>query len=68
MKRGTPRHPKILELCELLDIKLAYSVGLLELLWHFAAEFAPRGGIGRYPDKRVAVAAGWSGSPAISGL
>jgi hypothetical protein len=64
MKRGTPRHPKILELCELLGIKLALAVGLLELLWHFAAEFAPRGNIGRYPDKHIARALGWGGPPA----
>jgi hypothetical protein len=61
MKRGTPRHPKIQHLCELLKIKLATAVGYLELLWHFAAEFAPQGDIGRFSDERIEGGIHWSG-------
>lgn len=62
MKRGTPRHPKVAHLMELLDQRphcLATAVGYLELLWHFTAEFAPQGDIGKYPDERIEAALGW---------
>jgi len=63
MKRGTPRHPKIAHLCELLRVKLPTAVGYLELLWHFTAEFAPQGDIGRFADQRIEAAISWPGSP-----
>jgi hypothetical protein len=59
MKRGTPRHPKCAQLQELLDMPSYSAVGILEMLWHFAAEFAPQGDIGRYSDKRIEAALGW---------
>jgi hypothetical protein len=34
----------------------ATAVGTLELLWHFAAEFAPQGDIGKYDDRRIEAA------------
>ncbi len=61
MKRGTPRHPKVSHLAEILAIKLYAAVGILEMLWHFAAEFCPQGDIGRYEDRRIAAAVSWSG-------
>ncbi|HTR34933.1 MAG TPA: hypothetical protein VMH80_03460 [Bryobacteraceae bacterium] len=61
MKRGTPRHPKVGHLCELLNVKLPTVVGYLELLWHFTAEFAPQGNVGKYSDKRIEAAVYWSG-------
>ena len=62
MKRGGPRHPKVKDLMDALDIRcLATAVGYLELLWHFTAEFAPRGDIGRYSDARIEGALGWRG-------
>ena len=42
MKRGTPRHPKVGHLCELLKIKIPTAVGYLGVLWHFTAEFHHR--------------------------
>lgn len=42
---------------------LPECVGFLELLWHFTAEFAPTGDIGRYSDKRIEAAMGWNGRP-----
>jgi hypothetical protein len=62
MKRGTPRHPKLGDLMEALQIKeRALAVGYLELLWHFAAEFAPQGDIGKYSDSRIEAAMDWHG-------
>ena len=64
MKRGTPRHPKTLEFVERLDQRprsLACAIGYLELLFHFTAEFAPQGDIGRYSDDRIEAALDWSG-------
>jgi hypothetical protein len=40
----------------LLHCDRATAVGFLELLWHFAAEFAPQGDIGRYEDRRIEAA------------
>jgi hypothetical protein len=59
VKRGTPRHPKVAHLCELLRVKLPAAVGYLELLWHFTAEFAPQGDIGRFTDKRIEAGKAW---------
>lgn len=61
MKRGTPRHPKVFALCELLNIGRAEAVGFLELLWHFTAEFAPDGCIGKFPVQRIEAACDWEG-------
>ena len=38
------------------------AVGYLEMLWHFTAEFAPQGDIGRYSDDRIEGALDWSGT------
>jgi hypothetical protein len=61
MKRGTPRHPKVAHLRQLLKIGLAPAVGYLELLWHFASEFAPQGDVGRFADERIEAALHWQG-------
>ncbi len=63
MKRGTPRSPKLLHLCELLKVRVPTAVGYLELLWHFTAEFAPQGDIGRFDDRWIEAALFWSGRP-----
>jgi len=64
MKRGTPRHPKVGRLLRELGLNLrntATAIGHLELLWHFAAEFAPRGDIGKYDDEQIEGALHWHG-------
>jgi hypothetical protein len=61
MKRGTPRHPKVAHLRQLLKIGLAPAVGYLELLWHFTSEFAPQGDVGRFADERIEAALHWQG-------
>ena len=59
MKRGTPEHPKMRALCRLLNIQWPTAVGIMELLWHFTARFAPAGDIGRYKNEEIAAAVGW---------
>lgn len=56
MKRGTPNHPKTLELAKILKIPRVYAVGILEQLFHFTAEYAPKGDIGKHSDSRIAAA------------
>ena len=64
MKRGTPDHPKVLDLQQRLGIGRALAVGLLELLWHWTARYAPAGDVGRWSDGALAAGCGWDGDPA----
>jgi hypothetical protein len=59
MKRGTPRHPKVMSLAAKLGVKRYSAVGLLEMLWHFTAEFALDGDIGKHEDVAIAEALSW---------
>lgn len=61
MKRGTPRNPKVTQLAGELGIGRATAVGILELLWHFTAEFAHAGDVGRWDDASIALALCWDG-------
>ena len=63
MKRATSRHPKIFHLMREISITRRDAVGLLELLWEFTAEYAPRGDIGRHTDLAIAAALEWNGNP-----
>lgn len=60
MKRGTHENPKVAELARLLNIDLWGAVGILEMLWHFTAKFAPRGDVGRHSDATIANFIRWS--------
>jgi hypothetical protein len=62
MKRGGPNHPKTYALAEALGIRRVQAIGMLELLFHFVAQYAPEGDVGRYSDKRIAAALDWCGS------
>ena len=62
MKRGMPRHPKTIALYQTQKISWAAAVGHMELLWHFTAEFAPQGNIGKFDDKYIGAAIGWTGA------
>ena len=64
MKRGTPSHPKTLALAAALELPQWGAVGLLEMLWHFAAQYARRGDVGRHGDGAIAAALGWTQDPA----
>lgn len=70
MKRGTPDHPKITDLMARLGVSRVVAVGALELLWHFTADYAKRGDVGRFTDEQIARGIGWEGdaSGLIAGL
>ncbi len=59
MKRGTPTHPKMAELAKRLHIPLPHAVGIMEMIWHFTAQYAPDGDIGKFPDERIANFVHW---------
>lgn len=61
MKRGTPDHPKVFDLCDRLGCDRPTAIGYLEMLWHFTAKYAPQGDIGRYSDHRIEAALDWFG-------
>jgi hypothetical protein len=65
MKRGTPDHPKTLELAQLLEIPQPFAVGILEMLWHYTAKYAPAGDVGRWSDASIAKGIGWVGDHAL---
>lgn len=54
MKRGTPEHPKTIDLANRLGVPRYVAVGILESLWHFTSEFAPQGNIGKFTDAAIA--------------
>jgi hypothetical protein len=55
MKRGTPRHRKLLRLAEMLGIERTEAAGIVELLWHLCAEQTPRGDVGLLTNREIAV-------------
>jgi hypothetical protein len=63
MKRGTPDHPKTRHLAALLKLRRWQVVGLLESLWHFAAQYARRGDIGKWTNAEIAAGIEWEGDP-----
>jgi hypothetical protein len=63
LKRGTPEHPKTTCLATFLGVNRITAVGILELLWHFTAKYAPRGDIGRFDNTHIAAGIHWEGDP-----
>jgi len=64
VKVGTPEHPKTLMLAASLEFSKKEVTGLLELLWHFTARYAPQGNIGKFPAAMIAGAVDYTeGSP-----
>lgn len=59
MKRNAPMHPKTLTLASMLALRRYEAVGLLELLWHFTAQFCPQGDVGKRTDAQIAAALDW---------
>ena len=64
MKRGTLEHPKLNDLASMLGVRRHVAVGLLEMMWHFCARYAPRGDIGRFSNCRIAASLDWPGKHA----
>ena len=56
MKRGTPNHRKMHRLARCLRVSLAEAVGTMELLWHWVADYLPRGDIGKSENWEIAAA------------
>jgi hypothetical protein len=65
MKRGTVDHPKTCALAAVLGIPRYAAVGILESLWHFTAQYAPRGDVGRWNDAAICHAIAWEREPAV---
>lgn len=61
MKRGTPDHPKTKALMAALGVRRYVAVGLLESLWHFAAQYAKRGDVVRWENTAIGTALDWDG-------
>lgn len=61
MRREGYRHPKTLDLADRLDISRPHAIGILEVLWDFAADNAPRGDIGKWSDGAIARGCDWPG-------
>lgn len=64
VKRGTPSHPKTLWLKAGLGLSKHEVVGVLELLFHFGAQHAPQGDIGKWSDAQIAEGVEWTRDPA----
>ena len=65
MKRGAPDHPKMKAFARSLGIPIAYANGVLERLWHFAADYAPDGAIGKFNNADIAAECGFTGDPDV---
>jgi len=50
-------------LSDLLNIEFALAVGIMELLWHYTARYAPRGDIGKWSNDDIARNVRWRGNP-----
>lgn len=51
------------QLAEILSIELFAAHGLLEMLWHYAGDYAAQGDIGKVPDQRISIGVHWRGDP-----
>jgi hypothetical protein len=65
MKRGTPNHPKMIDLAVSLKVALPHAVGIMEMLWHFASVYAPNGSLSRFTPSQIAQAVGWTEDPKL---
>lgn len=63
MKSGTEGKLKFKQLQRRFELELWQARGLLDTLWKFSAENAPRGDIGRFTDEEIAVGLDWRRDP-----
>lgn len=59
MKIGTTSHPKFKRLMKRLGVNQYEAVGILELLWGMAAQFADDGNLSRFDAESIAAYIGW---------
>lgn len=64
LKRNAINHWKIKDLARRLGIHHAQAVGHCEALWHFTAQYAPAGDVGKCPDSAIADGCLWDRDPA----
>ena len=60
MKREGLRHPKMMDLAARLSINHREAIGLLDLLFDWAIDYAIRGDIGKWTDAVIAGSVGWT--------
>jgi hypothetical protein len=51
------------DLAEELGIPIYAAHGIMEMLWHYAGDYAMNGDIGKLPDVQIARGVGWGGDP-----
>jgi hypothetical protein len=56
-------HPKFADLKAILGRPKFAVLGCLEALWHFTAEYAPLGDVGRFTDAQIERWIDWDGEP-----
>lgn len=61
MKRGTLRHRKLIRLAGELGIQPLFAAGILEGLWHWAAETCPTGSLQDATPEEIAAGIGYQG-------
>jgi hypothetical protein len=59
MKAKAPQHSKMGDMARILKIHRVMAVGLMERMWHWAADEIPNGGIGKYEDATIAAQCWW---------
>jgi hypothetical protein len=52
-------HPKVGMLASMLGIRRFEAVGVLEMLWHFTAQYCPQGDVGKRTDTQIAAFLDW---------
>lgn len=60
MKREGLRHPKMMDLASRLGVNHREAIGLLDLLFDWAIDYAIRGDIGKWTDAVIAGSIGWT--------
>ncbi|MCC7334416.1 MAG: hypothetical protein IT422_04950 [Pirellulaceae bacterium] len=60
MKRDALSHPKMLDLASRLDCSRAQAIGIMTLLFDFAATYAPQGDVGKHRNGAIARACDWN--------
>lgn len=70
MKNDTPNHYKMDRLATILDIHHLLAVGIMERIWHWTADFAQQGNIGKATNAEIAAGIRWDMDPdaLINGL
>jgi hypothetical protein len=61
VKRGAITHVKTLHLATLLRVRHLEAVGVLESLFQWTSQYAPRGDVGKFTNEHIARAIYWHG-------